>query len=190
MADDLFDSHASNEAGDNVIAAGQTNGPVALTPIHKATAATLPRTRIYQVTSKTIMSAKSQTLAARRFSETKHVRFEIFYPNAKRVCVAGSFNGWNPTATPLVPSGRARWLRVLWLPPGTHEYLFVTDGQWMFDPNATDYVPNIFGGINAVINVTAPRECSRRLDAPTRSSLGASRTRNGKVSATRVPCFA
>lgn len=136
------------------------------------------------------MSAKSQTLASRRLPESQHIRFEILYPNAKRVCVAGSFNGWNPAATPLAPSGRGKWLRELWLPPGTHEYLFVVDDTWLFDPNATDYVPNIFGGVNAVIQVTAPRECERRLDAPTRSSFGMSRTKNRKASPIRVMCFA
>lgn len=128
------------------------------------------------------MSAKSQTLESRRFPENRHVRFEISYPNAKRVCVAGSFNGWNPTATPLAPSGRGKWLRELWLPPGTHEYLFVVDDTWLFDPNATDYVPNIFGGMNAVVAVTAPRECERRLVGSTRFAFGIGRTRNSKAS--------
>lgn len=126
------------------------------------------------------MSAKSPTLASRRFLEN-HVRFDIHYPNAKRVSVAGSFNDWNPTATPLAPAGRGNWLRGLWLPLGTHEYLFVVDDAWLFDPNAKDYVPNIFGGMNAVIVVTAPRECKRRLVLSTRSSFGIGRTRNREV---------
>lgn len=181
MERDLFDSHASNRAGDDVVAVGQIIGPSALTPIQKATAASLPRIRNYQITLAT-MSATSQTLASRRFPENQHVRFEISYPNAKHVCVAGSFNDWNPTATPLAPSGRGKWLRELWLPPGTHEYLFVVDETWLFDPNAIDYVPNIFGGMNAVVAVAAPRECERRLVVSTRSSCGIGRTRNGKAS--------
>lgn len=136
------------------------------------------------------MTAQYQTLATRRFHEATHVRFEIFCPNTKRVCVAGSFNGWKSHATPLAPSGRGRWLRELWLPQGTHEYLFVVDGVWTFDPNATDYVPNVFGGMNAVINVAAPRKCKRRVAAPARSSFAMSRTRNGKASPSRVACFA
>ena len=128
------------------------------------------------------MSAKSQSLASRRFPENQPVRFEIFYPSAKHVSVAGSFNGWNPTATPLAPSGCGKWLRELWLPLGTHEYLFVVDGTWLFDPDATDYVPNIFGGMNAVVAATAPRKCERKFVASTRSSFGIGRTRNRKES--------
>ena len=136
------------------------------------------------------MIAKCQALATRRFSEATPVRFEIFCPNATQVSVAGSFNGWKPAATPLAPSGRSRWLRELWLPPSTYEYLFVIDGVWTFDPNAADYVPNIFGGMNAVIDAAASRECKRRVAAPARSSFALSRTRNGKTSPTRVACFA
>ncbi len=83
------------------------------------------------------------------------IRFEFFHPAARRVCVAGSFNHWNPSATPLVPLGHGRWLRQLWLPPGRYEYLFVADGVWCFDPLAPDYVPNVYGTMNAVIEVCA-----------------------------------
>jgi 1,4-alpha-glucan branching enzyme len=71
---------------------------------------------------------------------------EFFLPTVKRVHVAGSFNGWSATATPLAPSGNGRWLRDLWLAVGCHEYLFVVDGEWLYDPRATDYVPNVLEG--------------------------------------------
>jgi hypothetical protein len=83
------------------------------------------------------------------------IRFEFYHPAARRVCVAGSFNDWNPSATPLVPLGDGRWLRQLWLPPGPYEYLFVADGVWFFDPHAPDYVPNVYGTMNAIVEVTA-----------------------------------
>jgi 1,4-alpha-glucan branching enzyme len=83
------------------------------------------------------------------------VRFEFCHPTARRVCVAGSFNDWNPSATPLVPLGGHKWLRMLWLPPGAYEYLFVADGVWYFDPLAKDYLPNVYGTLNAVIEVAA-----------------------------------
>ena len=31
----------------------------------------------------------------------------------------------------------------------------MVDGEWKFDPGAVEYVPNIFGGMNAVVDVRA-----------------------------------
>ena len=101
------------------------------------------------------MSAKSQLSIAGHLPERRRVRFEFFHPTARRVCVAGDFNGWNPTATPLRSLGDGRWLRDLRLPLRRHEYLLVVDGEWKFDPGAVEYVPNIFGGMNAVVDVRA-----------------------------------
>ena len=107
------------------------------------------------------MSAQTQAKGADRFSGRSPIRFEFVHSTAKRVCVGGSFNGWNPAATPLAPWGRGRWLRELWLPPGRHEYLFVVDGE--FDPRATDYAPNVFGGRNLVVEVHRPAVAPPRL---------------------------
>ena len=84
------------------------------------------------------------------------VRFVFHHPTAQHVCVAGSFNDWNPSATPLVNLGGGRWLRLVWLPPGRYEYLFVAAGFWFFDPHAMDYVPNVYGTVNATVEVHAP----------------------------------
>jgi len=62
-----------------------------------------------------------------------------------------------------------RWMRELWLPPGQYEYLFVVDGEWTFDPNTTDYMPNLFGGMNAVMEVLPDSTCPserRVLESP------------------------
>lgn len=96
------------------------------------------------------------------------VRFVCEHPTARHVCIGGSFNDWEPSATPLVNLGGGRWLRLLWLPPGRHEYLFVADGVWFPDPHAIVRVPNVYGTMNAVVEVlaaseTAKRGCHRRL---------------------------
>ena len=83
-----------------------------------------------------IMKQDFTVAAAGRSPDASHARFAFFHPQAKRVCLAGSFNDWNPTATPMAPAGRGWWLRELWLPPGQYEYLLVVDGQWMVDPQA------------------------------------------------------
>ena len=41
------------------------------------------------------------------------------------------------------------------LPLRSHEYVLLVDGEWKFDPKAAEYVPNIFGAMNAVVDVRA-----------------------------------
>jgi hypothetical protein len=45
--------------------------------------------------------------------------------------VGGTFNNWNPTATPLLFVGGTEWSKELSLPPGRYEYRFVVDGKWV-----------------------------------------------------------
>jgi 1,4-alpha-glucan branching enzyme len=83
-----------------------------------------------------------------------HISLELVQPDAKSVCVAGSFNQWKPDQTPLVAKGNGRWVGDLAVPPGRYEYLFVVDGQWLPDPNARETVQNPFGGKNSVLTVS------------------------------------
>jgi 1,4-alpha-glucan branching enzyme len=80
-------------------------------------------------------------------------------PDAKAVYVAGTFNGWSPTATQMnlrMPQGE--WRVDFPAPPGRHEYKFVVDGQWCCEPGDKD-VPhegqgccqNAFGSTNRVL---------------------------------------
>ncbi len=83
------------------------------------------------------------------------ISLELVQPGAHKVCVAGSFNEWKPDSTPLRAVGGGRWRGDLALKPGRHEYLFVVDGQWLPDPNATETVSNPYGGKNSVLTVSA-----------------------------------
>lgn len=82
------------------------------------------------------------------------VAIEYVGPAAKQVYVAGSFNGWRPDQTPLVPFNDGRWKGNLKLDPGRYEYLLVVDGEWRPDPNAPESVQNPYGGRNSVITVS------------------------------------
>ena len=42
------------------------------------------------------------------------------------------------------------WRTEVELPPGTHHYRFIVDGQWTDDPDCTLRVPNPYGGENMV----------------------------------------
>src|SRR5215472_4941748 len=81
------------------------------------------------------------------------IRVGFNHPTAKAVAIAGSFNDWRPEASHMVAVGDGRWLKELVLPPGTYEYLFLADGQWLPDPLAKKTVLNPFGGVNSVLEV-------------------------------------
>src|SRR6266853_3241759 len=83
------------------------------------------------------------------------VALQLEKPGAKSVCVAGSFNDWNPAKTPLSDAGNGKWIGELTGVSGRHEYMFVVDGQWLPDPNAKETVQNPFGGRNSVLVASA-----------------------------------
>ena len=93
------------------------------------------------------------------------VRFEYTNPKATTVCLAGTFNHWQPEAKTLQPAGGGRWLKETALVPGTYEYCLVVDGQWMPDPLARETVPNPFGGVNSILRVTSSPEAAHLADA-------------------------
>lgn len=85
---------------------------------------------------------------------TNKVSMEFFNSEAKKVCVAGSFNDWAPDASPLSSAGNGRWVCDLAVGPGRYEYCFVVDGAWQADPNAKETVANPYGGHNSVLVVS------------------------------------
>jgi 1,4-alpha-glucan branching enzyme len=85
----------------------------------------------------------------------KKVRLEYRAPDAKSVCVAGTFNNWQRDATPMRAEAGGVWSIELELAPGIYEYRFVVDGCWCDDPNAAETTPNLFGGCNTVLRVSA-----------------------------------
>ncbi len=86
--------------------------------------------------------------------DSVYVRFELYAPRASRVTVAGTFNRWDPTATPLVRLGSdGMWTVTLALPSGQHQYGFIVDGRnWVTDP-AAPAVDDGFGRRNSVVSV-------------------------------------
>ncbi len=86
------------------------------------------------------------------------VRFVLAAPEAQTVSLAGDFNGWSRTATPLLPSGiPGQWSVTLEVPGGRHEYAFVVDGErWVADPAAAG-VRDEFGNESSVLSVGGSR---------------------------------
>jgi 1,4-alpha-glucan branching enzyme len=85
--------------------------------------------------------------------ELRRVRFGYFQPDAGEVFLVGSFNGWNPRATPLKRDALGDWSIELELPPGEYRYRLVVDGDWRDDPSAQQTAMNPFGGFDALVFV-------------------------------------
>ena len=104
----------------------------------------------------------SMTVMKTQPREMADASFSCHAPGAEAVFVAGTFNGWDPAATPLTRRADGTWATNLDLPPGRHEYKFVIDGRWCCEPGCDDpapacphCVPNSFGTMNRVVEVPA-----------------------------------
>ena len=97
----------------------------------------------------------SATLASNTpATDREIVRFELAAPRAAHVALVGSFNEWNPVATPLErDASSGKWIVSLRLPPGRHVYAFVVDGDVTADPAAPRAADDDFGSANSVLLV-------------------------------------
>lgn len=98
---------------------------------------------------------KAPTPAPTPAAEPAVKKVALRYPAAAAasVFVAGTFNQWHPSASPMqLVAGE--WLIELELPPGVYEYRLIVDGAWINDPAESDSLPNPFGGSNSVLRVS------------------------------------
>ena len=71
------------------------------------------------------------------------------------VSLAGSFNGWNVSATPMERMGDGAFRATIELSAGRHLYKFVIDGgkQWVADPANPQREDDGQGGFNSVLEL-------------------------------------
>ncbi|MDB5327368.1 MAG: putative chromosome partitioning protein, partial [Phycisphaerales bacterium] len=81
------------------------------------------------------------------------VHFAAKFAEARRVQVAGDFNGWSSVSTPLTSPEPGRWIARLPLQAGRYKYRFVVDGVWTNDPHNPATETNEFGELNNVVEV-------------------------------------
>ena len=73
--------------------------------------------------------------------------------DVRSITVAGTFNNWDPEATPMQREGEA-WVAYLLLPQDVHQYMFVENGdQWVTDPSASRTLKDGFGNENAILDL-------------------------------------
>ena len=87
-----------------------------------------------------------------KVNKTGNIRF-VYSPDGlvKQVCLAGSFNDWQPVSMKKQKNGL--YALELKMSKGQHEYKFVVDGVWQSDPENTDTVQNGLGTVNSVVNI-------------------------------------
>jgi len=79
------------------------------------------------------------------------IRFEIKLDGAKKVMLAGDFNQWKPVAMRKQQNGV--FTCMVNAPPGTYEYKFIVDGEWIVDPDNPAWALNPYGTLNSVAQV-------------------------------------
>ncbi len=99
------------------------------------------------------MNTKTKIKQAEASCGSQCVCLEVAWSGAQEVSIAGSFNDWHPSVTPMIRLSDGKWAKELSLAPGRYEYRFVVDGEWVDDPAATELIPNPFGSPNAVLEV-------------------------------------
>ena len=65
----------------------------------------------------------------------RRVRFVIYAPHARDVYLAGDFNHWDAGSTPMVGVANGKkgfWSVEIELSPGSYQYNFLIDGQWIY----------------------------------------------------------
>ncbi len=75
---------------------------------------------------------------------------------AKKVFLAGSFNGWDPSNSDfsmMQNPDTGIFSITVPLSPGVYQYKYVVDGQWVKDPFSPKASPDGFGGQNGMFEV-------------------------------------
>jgi 1,4-alpha-glucan branching enzyme len=69
------------------------------------------------------------------------------------VQLVGDFTLWQQQPIQMRKGLDGIWRATVELPPGSHHYRFLVDGQWRDDPECALQVPNPYGSQNSVRQV-------------------------------------
>lgn len=118
----------------------------------KAVKATATKKTVAKCAPKAASKATPKKSAAR--PAKKRVTFALTANAGSKVFVAGDFNNWDPTATPLTDKKTpGEFVATVSIPSGTYEYKFVINGCWQVDTNNKEWVQNSLGTLNSVLRV-------------------------------------
>jgi len=78
------------------------------------------------------------------------VVFTYSNATAGAVFLAGQFNGWNTSATPMTKDASGVWSASVPLGPGSYQYKLFVDGTWMLDPGNPQQADDGTGNKNSL----------------------------------------
>lgn len=113
-----------------------------------------PRERARPGAGKTMLKKKPV-----KGSDKVSVTFEVReLPEAKRVGIAGNWNDWDASKTPMRRRKDGAWAATVRFGKGErHEFRYVVDGdRWIADDDADDQVINPYGEFNSVLSLRGP----------------------------------
>jgi len=105
-----------------------------------------------------ILSSFIPVYGAVRMLDSGKVQFSYYDPYAGKVHLAGSFNNWSTTATPMSKDDEGYWKTTMDLDPGEYEYKFVVDGAWITDQENPNTKADPYGGTNSVVEISSDGE--------------------------------
>ncbi len=87
-------------------------------------------------------------------SAGRSVEFALEAGGGHSVALAGSFNDWDPALAPMIDSDGSGVYRCrVTISPGSYEYKFVVDDEWLLDDDNPNFASNDFGTLNSVLAV-------------------------------------
>ncbi len=84
----------------------------------------------------------------------KPVHFYCHAQDARKVCLLGDFNNWDPKSHPMNRTPDGVWRLEVLLSHGHHHYLFLVDGRPVLDPSAQGVARNEKGWKVSLIAVS------------------------------------
>jgi 1,4-alpha-glucan branching enzyme len=94
------------------------------------------------------------TITSKNSANTRAQSFSFRAPDAISVLLVGDFTRWQENPISLQKGADGIWRTIIQIPPGTHHYRFLVDGEWRDDPECTLRAPNPFGSQNMMRQVT------------------------------------
>ena len=100
--------------------------------------------------NKRIKSKRESTSKKKEKSIEKAVEFALRASEARKVFLAGEFNGWDTQSLPMKKDKSGIWKTKIKLSPGRHEYKFFADDAWVESLPGVEQVSNTLGTKNFI----------------------------------------
>ena len=98
--------------------------------------------------------ARTPAELPRESSKKREIVFSLRAPHEATVLIAGDFTDWVPRQLRLTEAlDGPLWQTTMRLRPGTYQYKYLVDGQWLPDPSNHKKIENNFGSSNSIISI-------------------------------------